>query len=729
MDRHQGFPPPAAVTDANASAATAAAASGSSARGSIAERRAATCGFKAERITSPRFGTTASPLDSSAAHSPCITIPAGISPTALLDSPVLLPNSQPSPTTGSFPSTLLGYENGALNGDMNPVGSAESSFRLKHHGDQDSQQRFSTMDNQGYNVGSQALALAPMDFEFPAEFSKEATVNSCRGDLVNDTKPVNSMVLPNFIDAQICHSVASRNQSSVQRRPLNGRSDVIHHPVEDQKSTFTGTGGGGRTSEDGYSWRKYGQKQVKGSEYPRSYYKCTNPSCQVKKKIERSLDGQITEIIYKNAHNHPKPNQVRRGAQLESSPTADDNPDIDEGSGRNCVKIERGSLVVKNAELGKKDNNEPGTDWRAADGLERTSSASVMTELSDLLSPNQGKSVVTFESVETPELSSAVASHEEDDDDGITQGSISVGSYIDEEESDSKRRKIESCLGESNVSSRAVREPRVVVQIESEVDILDDGYRWRKYGQKVVKGNPNPRSYYKCTSLGCSVRKHVERASHNLKYVITTYEGKHNHEVPAARNSNSLSSNGSSLSQASGNTQPGLTLPRGGASVPKPETQMQDFVPGFDRRSLFNNSSDYLRGGFSGNFVSEMKLEPIYSMKFPAMHSSIPYGSYSFNSTRTPIHQPGSMGPLVPQFPLPLSSSLHTLGGVDLSNHVPPGMGQVAQPFIPGQQRIRPKQELKDDNFYDAGAASSIVNQLNASQPQLYQRIMGNFPS
>lgn len=33
----------------------------------------------------------------------------------------------------------------------------------------------------------------------------------------------------------------------------------------------------------------------------------------------------------------------------------------------------------------------------------------------------------------------------------------------------------------------------MVVQTVSEVDILDDGYRWRKYGQKVVKGNPNPR--------------------------------------------------------------------------------------------------------------------------------------------------------------------------------------------------------------------------------------------
>lgn len=40
---------------------------------------------------------------------------------------------------------------------------------------------------------------------------------------------------------------------------------------------------------------------------------------------------------------------------------------------------------------------------------------------------------------------------------------------------------------------KPIREPRVVVQTVSEVDILDDGYRWRKYGQKVVRGNPNPR--------------------------------------------------------------------------------------------------------------------------------------------------------------------------------------------------------------------------------------------
>lgn len=46
---------------------------------------------------------------------------------------------------------------------------------------------------------------------------------------------------------------------------------------------------------------------------------------------------------------------------------------------------------------------------------------------------------------------------------------------------------------------KPIREPRVVVQTTSEVDILDDGYRWRKYGQKVVRGNPNPRYIHSIT--------------------------------------------------------------------------------------------------------------------------------------------------------------------------------------------------------------------------------------
>ncbi|XLT62942.1 hypothetical protein HN873_019466 [Arachis hypogaea] len=49
----------------------------------------------------------------------------------------------------------------------------------------------------------------------------------------------------------------------------------------------------------------------------------------------------------------------------------------------------------------------------------------------------------------------------------------------------------------------------------------------------ISGGNHNPRSYFRCTNVGCTVRKHVERASHDLKFVIITYEGKQKHHVPA----------------------------------------------------------------------------------------------------------------------------------------------------------------------------------------------------
>ncbi|EEC68663.1 hypothetical protein OsI_37112 [Oryza sativa Indica Group] len=61
-----------------------------------------------------------------------------------------------------------------------------------------------------------------------------------------------------------------------------------------------------------WCWRKYGQKQVKGSEFPRSYYKCTHPTCPVKRKVEMTPDGRIAEIVYNGEHNHPKPHPPRK---------------------------------------------------------------------------------------------------------------------------------------------------------------------------------------------------------------------------------------------------------------------------------------------------------------------------------------------------------------------------------------------------------------------------------
>ncbi|XP_038683766.1 probable WRKY transcription factor 12 isoform X2 [Tripterygium wilfordii] len=75
---------------------------------------------------------------------------------------------------------------------------------------------------------------------------------------------------------------------------------------------------------------------------------------------------------------------------------------------------------------------------------------------------------------------------------------------------------------------RKLREPRFCFQTRSDVDVLDDGYKWRKYGQKVVKNSLHP-SYYRCTHNNCRVKKRVERLSEDCRMVITTYEGRHNH--------------------------------------------------------------------------------------------------------------------------------------------------------------------------------------------------------
>nr|CAD1819458.1 unnamed protein product [Ananas comosus var. bracteatus] len=119
---------------------------------------------------------------------------------------------------------------------------------------------------------------------------------------------------------------------------------------------------------------------------------------------------------------------------------------------------------------------------------------------------------------------SSVSNDDDEDGTAINEGDSKSGLKIN--------RDTESV---ESTSQRITTTPRVVLQTISETDLLDDGYKWRKYGQKYVKGNNHPRSYYKCTNAGCNVRKRVERSKKDPKAVLTTYEDKHNHDVPKAR--------------------------------------------------------------------------------------------------------------------------------------------------------------------------------------------------
>ncbi|XP_050205309.1 probable WRKY transcription factor 75 [Mercurialis annua] len=103
----------------------------------------------------------------------------------------------------------------------------------------------------------------------------------------------------------------------------------------------------------------------------------------------------------------------------------------------------------------------------------------------------------------------------------ITENKRFVGSENGEEKIDFGKNK----------GAKKIKKEKYAFQTRSQVDILDDGYRWRKYGQKAVKNNKFPRSYYRCTHEGCNVKKQVQRLSGDEGIVVTTYEGIHSHAI------------------------------------------------------------------------------------------------------------------------------------------------------------------------------------------------------
>ncbi|KAG5243601.1 WRKY family transcription factor [Salix suchowensis] len=299
------------------------------------------------------------------------------------------------------------------------------------------------------------------------------------------------------------HAEAEQTSETLRLTSLN---------QEEDPKTSSHASNGDRPSFDGYNWRKYGQKQVKGSEYPRSYYKCTYPNCPVKKKVERSFDGQIAEIVYKGEHNHSKPQPPRHnssGTQGLGAVSDRNGPD------RNSTPIWSNQLNERNEGSGGREEN-----------------------LNDIGLPvhsiYQGKAPPSYDPAGTGSVNAGAGTSDNscgvsgECDDG------SKGLEGDKDEPKRKRRKTETATGVS-ISREGVQEPRVLVQSSTDSEILGDGFRWRKYGQKTVKGNPYPRTYYRCTGIKCSVRKHVERVSDDPRAFITTYEGKHSHEMPLKR--------------------------------------------------------------------------------------------------------------------------------------------------------------------------------------------------
>ncbi|CAB4271094.1 unnamed protein product [Prunus armeniaca] len=124
---------------------------------------------------------------------------------------------------------------------------------------------------------------------------KEAKIGGCIDDDDAEVKGLQAMDIVSASDTNIAASSSQRPR----RRKDQGLISKITVPAPRIGNTEI-------PPEDGFTWRKYGQKEIMGSRFPRSYYRCTHQKlydCPAKKQVQRLNNDPLTfEVMYRGEH-------------------------------------------------------------------------------------------------------------------------------------------------------------------------------------------------------------------------------------------------------------------------------------------------------------------------------------------------------------------------------------------------------------------------------------------
>ncbi|PIA42115.1 hypothetical protein AQUCO_02100165v1 [Aquilegia coerulea] len=135
-------------------------------------------------------------------------------------------------------------------------------------------------------------------------FNNSCTTNNNQEDSENTSDNSGEELLPSSSSfGMISDSkITSTSSQKRSRRALQKR--VVSVPIADVEGSRIK--GDGAPPYDSWAWRKYGQKPIKGSPYPRGYYRCSSSKgCPARKQVERSrVDPTMMVITYACDHNH-----------------------------------------------------------------------------------------------------------------------------------------------------------------------------------------------------------------------------------------------------------------------------------------------------------------------------------------------------------------------------------------------------------------------------------------